>query len=290
VAVAVFVGVEATLLLAIFRFRSRGNGEEEPPQVYGHTKLEIAWMAAPAIVLLGVLVMMVDTMNAVAEPPADAITISVVGHQWWWEVRYASSDATGTVDFVTANEIHVPVGKPVKVLLTSTDVVHSFWVPELGGKMDMVPGKINQTWFQVDKPGVFHGRCSEFCGVEHAQMGFLVIAQPQPEYEAWLRNQEAKAVIPVEQQAKEGLDQFLNSACVGCHRIDGTRAQGALGPDLTHVGSRSTLAADTIQNTPAEMARWLSNPQAVKPGNKMPNLNLSPEAVQKLTAYLESLK
>jgi cytochrome c oxidase subunit 2 len=290
IAVVVFVGVEATLLWAIFRFRAKAGDGEEPPQVYGHARLEIAWTAVPAIVLVGVLVMMVGTMNAVAQPPTDALTVNVIGHQWWWEVRYPG-DANGTTaGIVTANEIHVPVGRPVKVVLTSADVVHSFWVPELGGKMDLIPGKVNQMWFQADKTGVFKGRCAEFCGVEHAGMGFLVVADPPEKYQAWVNNQQAAAAAPTEELAKEGGELFQNSACIGCHTISGTRAQGVLGPNLAHVGSRLALAADTISNTPEEMARWLTNPQAVKPGNKMPNLSLSSEAVQQLTAYLQSLK
>ena len=286
VAVAVFVVVEALLIYAIFRFRARGEeaAEEEPRQIYGHTKLEIVWTAVPAIVLVGVTILMVGTMTAVAQPPPDSIQVHVVGHQWWWEVSYPYEGVT------TANEIHVPVGRPVRVTVAAADVVHSLWVPELGGKIDLIPGTVNETWFQADKAGVFEGHCTEFCGVQHAMMGFLVVSEPAEEYEAWLQRQKAPAVTPTKGIAKQGMEQFLNSPCIGCHAVKGTRAQGVMGPDLTHVGSRRTLAANSLPNTPENMRGWLANPDQVKEGSKMPNLHLSPEVVEQMATYLESLK
>jgi cytochrome c oxidase subunit 2 len=224
-------------------------------------------------------------MRSLAEPdhPAD-ITVQVTGHQWWWEISYPNDGV------VTANEIHIPVGKAVEIELTSDDVIHSFWVPNLTSKRDLIPGQTNTLWFQADSAGIYRGECAEFCGTEHALMAFLVIAQPLDEYGAWLHNQQASSVQPADSLIEQGQQAFLGSACVYCHTINGTAASGKVGPDLTHLASRQTLAAGTLDNTTGNLAGWILNPQALKPGNHMPATRLDSDDLQALLAYLESLK
>ena len=211
--------------------------------------------------------------------PADrpALTIRVIGHQFWWEVRYPGTHA------VTANEIHIPVRTPVQVLVYTKDVIHSFWVPELNRKIDMIPDQTNRVMIYADVPGRYRGQCAEFCGLEHAQMGFYVFAEPQASFRAWLAHEAA----PAKRSAASAL---FTSECSSCHAIRGTSAQSDVGPDLTHVASRTTLASLTIPNTPAELAAWLRDPQAVKPGNQMPDLRLSDAEVTQLVDYLETLR
>ncbi|MGH2350349.1 MAG: cytochrome c oxidase subunit II, partial [Chloroflexota bacterium] len=212
-----------------------------------------------------------------------------IGHQWWWEFQYPELGVT------TANELHIPVGVPINLELESADVIHSFWVPHLAGKTDAIPGRVNRLWFLADEPGTYNGQCAEFCGIEHALMRMLVIAESQSEFDAWVRNERsipAFAATPTAQDSlvTRGAQLFANGVCITCHTIRGTAAQGKVGPELTHVGSRQTIAANTLPNTPEGLERWLRNPQAVKPGNLMPNLNLSDEDIDALVAYLQSLK
>ena len=204
-----------------------------------------------------------------------AMTIRIIGHQWWWEVRYDGSRA------VTANEIHIPVRTRVNVVLTTADVIHSFWIPELNRKVDMIPGLHNRLLLDADRPGVYRGQCSEFCGLQHAHMSVEVVAQPKAEFATWLARNARPATItsPVFQQS-----------CASCHAIRGTSAEGSIGPDLTHFGSRTTLAALTLPNTPAYLDAWLADPQHVKPGNLMPDLDLTTGDRRGLVSYLESLR
>lgn len=282
-ALPVFLIVEGLLIYAVIKFRSRGD-REEPRQVFGHTRLEVAWTAAPGLVLIGVLFVTFQTMASYLQPPPDTLRLHVIAHQWWWEIRYPD------LGVVTANEIHVPTGKAVTVDLTSADVIHSFWAPELGGKMDVIPGHDNQTWFQTERDGVFRGFCAEFCGAQHANMGFLVVSEPAEEFEAWVKNEQAEARTPASDLARAGEQAFIASGCGACHTIAGTRAQGKVGPNLTHVGGRRMIAANVLENTPENMARWIADPQGLKPGNFMRTPPLSDETVQQLTAYLEGLK
>ena len=283
IALPVFVVVEGLLVFAALRFRSRGEGEE-PRQIEGHTPIEVLWTAAPGVVLIIILFLTFQSMAVVLETPPDSMRIEVVGHQFWWEARYPDDN------FVTANEIHVPVGRSVRVDLSSVDVIHSFWVPELGGKVDMVPGHRNQTTFRAVKIGTYRGQCAEFCGLDHAYMGFLTMADSPREYEAWVRNQQQPAARPTTPEAMQGEAAFLTAGCAGCHAIVGTNARGVLGPNLTHIGSRQTIGANLLANNPENMARWLADPQALKPGNLMPNLRLDSTTIGQLVAYLESLK
>lgn len=283
IAVVIFVIVEGLLVYSVFRFRRRDEAEV-PRQVYGSVPVEIAWTVAPAIIVVILMILTLRTMRTVAEPPPGTRNVQVVGHQWWWEFRYPDPG------IVTANELHVPVGEVIRFELESADVIHSFWVPQLAGKTDAIPGRQTRTWFRATQPGVYQGQCAEFCGREHAQMRFQVIVQSPSDFEAWAKQQAAGPVEVTDKLARQGKDIFFQSACVGCHTIQGTAAQGKTGPNLTHVGSRKTLAAGTIENTPENMARWIQNPDAVKPGVLMPNLHLSSDQVAALVAYLQSLK
>lgn len=282
IAMAIFILVEGLLLYTVIRFRQR-KPDVIPPKIHGSTPLEIAWTAAPALILLMVFVLMVRTMGATAAPPAEAMPVKVISHQWWWEFQYPELGIT------TANELHVPVGQPILFELTSVDVIHSFWAPQLAGKTDNIPGQTNTMWFQADQAGTYGGRCAEFCGAQHANMLFQVIAEPAEQFEQWVAQQQTPPVV-VTGEAARGEQIFMTGACISCHTIDGTTAQGIIGPNLTHFGSRRTIAAGVMENTPDNLARWLADPQAVKPLNKMPNLNLNPDDVNALVQYLSSLK
>lgn len=220
-------------------------------------------------------------------PPAPAITamtIDVIGHQWWWEVRYPGTAA------VTANEIHIPVRTRVNLVATSADVIHSFWVPALNRKMDMIPGRRNRILLYASSPGIFRGQCSQFCGLQHAHMAMYVSAQKPAAYRAWLSNMAAPAVRASTPAAQAGERLFMNDQCASCHRIAGTPAQADVGPDLSHLVTRTTLAALTIPNTALELTAWIRNPQAIKPGDRMPDLGLSRPQIGSLVAYLETLR
>lgn len=216
------------------------------------------------------------------------ITIQVIGHQWWWELRYPNPQADLTV--TAANEIHVPVGKPIVVLTASRDVIHSFWAPNIDGKRDLLPGYQSAFSFQVDKPGIYHGQCAEFCGEQHAHMGFEIVAEPMDKFQQWEQQQVKPAAEPQDPTAVRGREVFLTHACVLCHTIRGTDAGSKVGPDLTHVASRRLLAATAISNAPGSLAGWISDPQRIKPGAKMPANPLEPDDLQALVTYLRSLE
>jgi cytochrome c oxidase subunit 2 len=291
IAAVVFVVVEGMLIYAAIRF-SRRPADEQPSQVEGNRRLEIAWTLAPAIVLAIVFVVSLRTLWLLSFRPTlapgtsndpQALHVHVVGHQWWWEFDYTDEK------FVTATELHVPVGAVVDLSLESADVIHSFWVPQLGGKIDVIPGHVNQTWFQVVMPGTYHGQCAEFCGVEHADMRFDVVAESPDQFQAWVKQQQTP-LPPMTGDAAQGEQVFMNGPCVGCHTIDGTKAQGKVGPNLTHFATRHVFAGGILDNTPANVATWLGDPQKVKPGNVMPNLHLSTQQIDALVAFLESTK
>jgi len=281
-AAIVFVVVEGVLIYAIFRFRGR-PGAPLPNQVHGNTRLEIAWTIVPVVILVIIAVPTVQTIFAAAEVPTDAMNVRVVGRQWWWEVHYNDLNIT------SANELVVPVGQKVSIDLESADVIHSFWIPQMGGKRDVVPNHVNNLWFTPEKTGVYYGQCAEYCGTSHANMRFRLVVVTQDEFDNWVKTQQVPAT-PTTEEAKRGAEVFAQSACVGCHTIDGTAAKGTSGPNLSHVGSRKALAGGIMDNTPENMARWLKDPPGVKPGSLMPNLNLSDSDISALVAYLESLK
>jgi cytochrome c oxidase subunit II len=238
--------------------------------------------------LLGALVWTMVALAAVAGPPAHpGLTLDVTGRQWWWEVQYASSNPSEV--FETANEIHIPVGVPVLVRLHGGDVIHSFWVPQLSGKTDTIPGQTNVSWLEADRPGRYQGQCTEYCGFQHAHMQFEVVAEPQASFDQWLSAQRRPAAPPASDEARRG-EALVEYRCGSCHRVRGTDAGALAAPDLTHVMSRRTLAAGALPNNSGDLAGWIQNPQSLKPGNLMPNQDLSAQQLSDALAYLETLK
>jgi cytochrome c oxidase subunit 2 len=281
----IFIVVEALLVVAIFRFRARGETHETPEQVHGHTRLEVAWTIVPAVILIFIAVPTIRTIFAVAAPaPPDAVRVKVTGQQWFWHFEYPE------LGIRTANELHVPVGRTVAIDLHAGDIIHAFWIPRVGGKRDLMPGRVNKMWFKVDKPGLYHGQCAEFCGTAHALMRFDVVAEDPASFDRWAAAQKAVPAPPTDPKAKAGATAFLTAGCIACHRIAGTAAQSLIGPDLTHVASRARIVSGLLDNTPENMARWIHDPQSVKADAKMPNLKLKPDQVDLLVAYLQSLQ
>jgi len=258
----------------------------------GERRRTRAVAAAAVLSMLGLLWLLTASVlagRAVATPVGPgALRIQIVGHQWWWEVIYPGEPPSETV--ITANEIHVPVGRPVLLELSTTDVIHSFWVPNLNGKKDLIPGRPTRHLLRPERPGVFEGRCAEFCGYQHAHMGFLLIAEEPSGFDAWLAGQRRPAAEPTDASAQRGRQVFLSSACVVCHSIRGIGAFGHRAPDLTHLASRRTIASATLPNTDGPLAGWIVDSQHIKPGNHMPPNLLAAEALQDLVSYLRSLQ
>lgn len=290
-ATLVFFAVQGAMVYTLWRYRYR-QGHELPAQVHGNTRLEIGWTIAPAVVLFAIAIPTIQTIFALEGPSigdpgspnvANAMPIEVIGHQWWWEIRYPQQGV------LTANEVVVPVGRPITLLLKSDDVVHSFWIPQLMGKQDVLPAHTNVLGFTAQEPGQYFGQCAEYCGIQHAHMKMNVIAYTPEDFDAWVARLQAPAQ-PTTELAQEGAEAFGRLACVGCHAIAGTTAQGLTGPNLSHFGSRTTLGAGILPNTTEHLSEWLRETQTVKPGVKMPNQNLRPRDVEALTEYLHSLK
>ncbi|HEX7024458.1 MAG TPA: cytochrome c oxidase subunit II [Gemmatimonadales bacterium] len=308
-ATVVFVLVEGVLLFAIFKFRGRPD-DPEPRQTHGSTLLEVSWTIVPALMLAAIAVPTVKTIFKTSDyATGDVVQIEVVGHQWWWEFRYTD------LGVVTANEMHIPVGKTVNLRMTTSDVLHSFWVPQFAGKRDVFPKRHNPLWFKAEVTGTFHGTCAEFCGTQHARMMFRVVSQTPEEFAAWVAAQRigsplvdggkvpVDSVLPADSAARAarlaadslgqaGLALFNGAGCVGCHSITGAVTAGVTqmtGPNLSHVGSRGTLVAGLMPNNPANLARWLSNPDSVKRGTlmKLPR-KLTDAEIATLVAYLRS--
>lgn len=274
--------VSGALVWIFVRYRER-PGEPTPTQTRGHTALEIAWTIAPALVLLVIAIPTIQVIfRTQGAPRPGALEVTVLGRQWWWEFRYP------TLGVVTANELHVPVGRSVVLELEGPDVIHSFWVPQLGGKRDVVPGRLNRITFTAETPGEYRGQCAEFCGLSHANMGMRVIVETPDAFERWVAAQTATPAEPTG-LAAEGKAIFVRSACVGCHTIRGV-STGVLGPDLTTFGSRRTLAAGMLPNTLDTVTAWLKDPPAIKPGSKMPALALTEAQARALATYLTGLK
>ncbi|QYM78265.1 cytochrome c oxidase subunit II [Horticoccus luteus] len=280
---AIFVIVAGLIVYALMRFRWR-EGEPEPVQLAGNLKIEIIWTAIPCAIVAALFMLTARAMSLADPPPAPAPDLIVTGHQWWWEVRYPESGV------VTANEIHLPVGRPFSVKLESSDVLHEFWVPELARKITAVPGHPNHLWLEADRTGTFLGICSEFCGTQHAWMHFSVIVESPADFAAWQKAQLRPAAAPAAGAAAEGLALFARTSCLSCHAIAGTAARARVGPDLTHFASRRHLGAGIAANTAANLRRWLTNPQEVKPGVKMPDFKFTDQQVTQLVAYLETLQ
>jgi cytochrome c oxidase subunit 2 len=282
----IYVLVIAAMLWSFMR-RRRANPDDASEERSATTVVG----AATAITVLLVLVVLVAssvTGHNLATPPQGPVDITVRGNQWWWYVEYMGGKPSDHV--VTANEIHIPVGRPARIHLDTSDVIHSFWVPNLAGKLDAIPDHRNVFWLQADKPGVYPGECAEFCGFQHAHMRFFVFADPPDKFASWLGQQQAEARIPQTDEQERGRQTFLKGPCVICHQIRGTTAHGNVAPDLTHVGSRTTIAAGTLPLTRGNLTGWIIDSQRIKPGNHMPGMNLSSDEVQDIAAYLESLK
>ena len=299
-AVFVFVVVGGAFLYVIFRYRKR-EGDPDPPQIHGHRNIEIAWTILPSVVLAVVAVPTVTTIfdNAAFQP--EGMVVKVVAHQWWWEFRY-SDPADPTKEIVTANELHIPVGEPVNIALESVDVLHSFWIPKIAGKVDVVPNNANTMWIEADEAGEYRGVCAEFCGVAHALMRFRVIAEPKDQFDNWLLALKAPGEDDPDPLAQEGRALFEGNQaqCWACHTVMGSdRARGTKGPNLTHVASRSYIGAALMSNTQAHLREWLANPQKMKEGNMMArdaavynddSKKLNEAQISALVAYLMSLK
>jgi cytochrome c oxidase subunit 2 len=278
---------------ALWRTRSRVTADDAP--ITGVTAAErtlsrglTGWIAlvVAGLVLLTTVSFLVD--RSLAEIGPDPLRVKVTANQWWWQVDYTGQ--APSEDFTTANELHLPVGRPVVIELRAGDVIHSFWVPNLSGKTDLIPGRINYMAVTPKRIGVFRGQCAEFCGFEHAKMAFDVHVDDPKTFEAWRRHQIAGAADPTDFEAVEGKQVFTSKACVMCHRIQGTDAGGTVGPDLTHLASRDHIAAGTLPNTRGDLQAWIADPQGVKPGTSMPRVSLSSDELNALTTYLETLK
>lgn len=281
---AVLLLVIGLLIYIVLKFRAQ-PGDEEPRQIGGNRKLEILMIGGPTVLVAIFFYLTVTTMRAV-HPPAGNRSPDVVinGRQFWWEASYPGTAVT------TANEIHLPVGRTLLLQLRAADVIHDWWVPTLGQKMDAIPGQSNHLWVTIKKPGIYDGVCSEFCGAQHAWMRIRVVAQPEAEYRRWLQERGQSARTPAGGTALTGAHIFKNATCGNCHRVRGTDASGNAGPDLTHFASRKTMLAGMLPNTKENVRKWLQNPQAVKPGALMPQFKYPKDSLNALVDYLVSLQ
>lgn len=286
----IFLIVGGLLTIAIIRYRSRpGDEDREPPQIYGSNQVELSWTVIPIliIVVLFLASARIIFVTQKALRPADALDVVVIGHQYWWEYRYPK------LGIVTANELHVPVSNPQQpkatyLTLSSADTDHSFWVPELAGKMDLIPNKVNTMWIDPQHAGLYLGQCAQYCGVQHAKMLIRVYADTPAQFAAWVADQQKPALqLP---SAAEGREVFLHNACVNCHTISGTDAKGIFGPDLSHVASRATIASGSVPNTPENLRAFINNPADFKPGALMPAMHLNEHDLDAVTQYLSTLK
>ena len=290
VTAAIFIVVFSLLVYAVVKFRKRDAGEgREPVQVYGSTQLELAWTVIP---ILTVIILFLATARVIASiqnaaRPGNALEVTVIGHQYWWEYRYPS------LGVVTANELHIPVSDqahpaPTFLTLLSADTDHSFWVPRLAGKTDLIPNHPNRMWMDPRETGLYLGQCAQYCGTQHAKMLLRVYVQTRDEFDRWIQDQSRPARVGGD--ASEGQRVFERTACINCHAVAGTAADGRFGPDLTHLMSRDTIAAGAAPNTPENLRRWIKNPNVIKPGSKMPAMGLSDPELSAVTSYLETLR
>jgi cytochrome c oxidase subunit 2 len=282
----VWLAIAIATLIAIRRGRNAAAADAPDARV----SRNVAIAAGVSVVaLFGILFESVITGRALDSlRTTDAVRIQVTGNQWWWDVQY--DNPTPSLRVTTANEIHIPVGRPVKFDLVAVDVIHSLWIPNLQGKVDLIPGRLNELWLRADRPGVYRGQCAEYCGLQHAKMALVVVAEPSDDFERWLAANRASAPPPTTPAQMRGRDVVERGPCAMCHNIGGTLAGGRTAPDLTHIASRSTIGAGSVPNTPGYLAGWISDPQHIKPGNRMPPTGLSGEELQAVLAYLEILK
>jgi cytochrome c oxidase subunit II len=282
----VWFAVAIAAFLAIRRGR-RGAATDVPESRLGRN-VAIATVIS-IVALFGILFQSVVTgraLDGLRSP--QALRIQVTGNQWWWDVQYVND--VPSLRVTTANEVHIPVGRPVKFDLLSSDVIHSFWIPNLQGKVDLIPGRLNELWLRADRPGVYRGQCAEYCGLQHAKMALVVVAEPSDDFERWLAGNRAPASPPITPEQQRGKDVVERGPCAMCHNITGTLAGGRTAPDLTHLATRSTIGAGSVPNTPGYLAGWIADPQRIKPGNRMPAPGLSSDELQAVVAYLVTLK
>jgi cytochrome c oxidase subunit 2 len=290
VTAVIFVVVASLLVYAIVTFRATpANADREPAQVYGSTQIELAWTIVPILIVLVLFAATARVIHAIqdAPQPPGAVEVTVVGHQFWWEYRYPA------LGVVTANELHIPVSDPSRprptfLTLLSADTDHSFWIPQLGGKTDLIPNRVNRLWIDPERQGIFLGQCAQYCGTQHAKMLQRVSVDTPDEFEAWLRSQQQPAVE--DPSAMAGRRIFETTACINCHTVRGTAANGRFGPDLTHLMSRATLASGAAENTPENLRVWLREPDTIKPGSLMPAMRVSDAELDALVRYMASLR
>src|SRR5580698_3363626 len=286
----IFVIVFSLLTYSVIKFRRRANDDgREPPPIYGSNQIELAWTVIPVLIVLVLFLATARVIHGIqqAKKPAEAIEVIAIGHQFWWEFRYPA------LGVVTANELHVPVSDtshptPTFITLLSADTDHSFWVPRLAGKTDLIPNRENHTWIDPDEPGIYIGQCAQYCGTQHAKMLLRVYADSPNQFQKWVQEQSKPA--QVSESAKEGRRIFETTACINCHAVSGTVADGRFGPDLTHLMSRDTIASGAATNTPENLRLWIHNPEVIKPGSLMPAMNLNQQDLDAVTAYLETLR
>jgi cytochrome c oxidase subunit II len=290
VACAVVVIVTVALVIPL-RWRRRTLADSPPtgsPDRDQGIASILIFSGISLVVLAGAFAATVVTLRATQNPPRPpALTVRVVGHQWWWEVQYVSPDPERSV--ITANEIHVPVGQPVRLVLQSADVVHSFWIPQLAGKVDLIPGETNVSWIEADRVGTFDGQCAKYCGMQHTQMRLSVVADAPETFTAWLDGQRAPAPAPTDSLAAAGQAAFVGTTCAFCHTIRGTPAGGRVGPDLTHLASRQMIAAGTLPNSVSALMGWVADAPGLKPGTVMPRMDLDPRTLAAIVTYLRTL-
>lgn len=286
----IFVIVFSLLVYVIVKFRSRKNDDRrEPPQIYGSNQVELAWTVIPVLIVVTLFLATARIIHEVEDAlrPPSAIEVTAIGHQYWWEFRYPM------LGVVTANELHVPVSDPSNptptfVELLSADTDHSFWVPRLAGKTDLIPNRVNSTWIDPHQVGLYLGQCAQYCGTQHAKMLLRVYVQSRPDFDHWVEEQRKRA--STSEAVNEGRRIFESTACINCHAISGTVANGRFGPDLTHLMSRDTLAAGAASNTPENLRLWIQNPEVIKPGSLMPAMGLDESELNAVTAYLLTLR
>jgi cytochrome c oxidase subunit II len=292
-----FAGMNAVIWLLvaaalIYTVRRAGGDDvagEDNPDAQRRKTVVVSTLVGLTVAILAIFTLMsFYATRAITWHNTQTLTVKITGRQWWWDIEYQNDDPHQI--FHTANEIHIPVGRPVTLQLEAADVIHSFWVPNLMGKQDLIPGRKNYLTIRADKPGLYRGQCAEFCGLEHAHMAILVFAEDQARFDSWRRRQLSLAARPGAPQRVAGMQIFMSGPCAACHTILGTDAGGVLGPDLTHFGGRATIAAGLLPNTPRALEAWLADPQARKPGVMMPKVSLSPNERTDLVAYLEGLK
>jgi cytochrome c oxidase subunit 2 len=286
----IFLVVFSLLSYVVVKFRRRvGDAEREPAQVYGSTQIELAWTIIPILIVVVLFLATARVIHAIqdAPRPAEVVEVTAIGHQFWWEFRYP------TFGIVTANELHVPVSDPAHPTptffkLLSADTDHSFWVPQLAGKTDLIPNRVNHMWMDPYQTGIFLGQCAQYCGTQHAKMLLRVYVDSSEDFAAWIRSQKQPAVLDADVTA--GRRVFETTACINCHTVGGTVADGRFGPDLTHLMSRQTIASGAAENTKANLRLWIQKPDAIKPGSLMPAMQLSNADVDALVDYLETLR